>query len=94
MSRGDVIEEMSDLAEALFEIIEEEDGGGGDELRAAVIKALAHQNLFNIELVSALNALASGDDASAEIDSLVMNMKSVHKSLVTAISAWSDEETE
>tara|TARA_B100000614_G_C14354615_1_gene414536 strand:- start:443 stop:724 length:282 start_codon:yes stop_codon:yes gene_type:complete len=93
MSRGDVIEEMSDLAEALFEIIDEEDGGG-DELRAAVIKALAHQNLFNIELVSALNALASGDDASGEIDSLVMNMKSVHKSLVTAISAWSDEETE
>ncbi len=92
MSRGDVIEEMSELAEALFEIIEEEDGG--DELRAAVIKALAHQNLFNIELVSALNALASGDDAAAEIDSLVMNMKSVHKSLVTAISAWSDGETE
>ena len=93
MSRGDVIEEMSDLAEALFEIIDEEDGGG-DELRAAVIKALAHQNLFNIELVSALNALASGGNASAEIDSLVLNMKSVHKSLVTAISAWSDEETE
>lgn len=92
MSRGDVIEEMSELAEALFEIIEEEDGG--DELRAAVIKALAHQNLFNIELVSALNALAAGDDAAAEIDSLVMNMKSVHKSLVTAISAWSDGETE
>ena len=93
MSRGDVIEEMSELAEALFEIIEEEDGSG-DELRAAVIKALAHQNLFNIELVSALNALASGGDASAEIDSLVMNMKSVHKSLVTAISAWSDAEPE
>ncbi|MGV0910911.1 hypothetical protein [Martelella sp. FOR1707] len=92
MSRGDVIEEMSELAEALFEIIEEEDGG--DELRAAVIKALAQQNLFNIELVSALNALAAGGNASAEIDSLVMNMKSVHKSLVTAISAWSDGETE
>jgi hypothetical protein len=93
MSRGEMIEEMSDLAEALFEIIDEEDGGG-DELRAAVIKALAHQNLFNIELVSALNALASGGNASAEIDNLVLNMKSVHKSLVTAISAWSDEETE
>ena len=93
MSREDVIAEMSELGEALFEIIEEEDGGD-NEVRAAVIKALAHQNLFNIELVSALNALASGDDAAAEIDSLVMNMKSVHKSLVTAISAWSDGETE
>ena len=92
MSRGDVIAEMSELAEALFDIIEEEDGG--DELRAAVIKALAHQNLFNIELVSALNALASGGNASAEIDNLVMNMKSVHKSLVTAITAWSDAEPE
>ncbi|MAM13486.1 MAG: hypothetical protein CML23_24145 [Rhizobiaceae bacterium] len=93
MSREETIEEMGELAEALFEIIDEEEDGE-DELRAAVIKALAHQNLFNIELVSALNALASGDDASGEIDSLVMNMKSVHKSLVTAISAWSDEETE
>jgi hypothetical protein len=93
MSRDDVIEEMSDLAEALFEIIEEEDGGD-NEVRAAVIKALAHQNLFNIELVSALNVLASGGNASAEIDSLVLNMKSVHKSLVTAIAAWSDAETE
>lgn len=93
MSRGDVIEEMSELAEALFEIIEEENSGD-NEVRAAVIKALAHQNLFNIELVSALNALASGGNASGEIDSLVLNMKSVHKSLVTAIAAWSDEETE
>ncbi|WP_174804149.1 hypothetical protein [Martelella limonii] len=93
MSRGEMIEEMSELAEALFEIIEEEDDGG-NEVRAAVIKALAHQNLFNIELVAALNTIASGGNASAEIDSLVMNMKSVHKSLVTAITAWSDEETE
>ncbi len=91
MSREETIEEMGELAEALFEIIDEEEDGE-DELRAAVIKALAHQNLFNIELVSALNALASGDDASGEIDSLVMNMKSVHKSLVTAISAWSEAE--
>ena len=93
MSRGETIEEVSELAEALFEIIDEEDDGG-NELRVAVIKALAHQNLFNIELVSALNVLAAGGNASAEIDSLVMNMKSVHKSLVTAITAWSDEETE
>ena len=57
MSRGEMIEEMSELAEALFEIIEEEDGGG-DDVRRAVIEAMAQQNLFNIELVSALNVLS------------------------------------
>ncbi|WP_180899439.1 hypothetical protein [Martelella soudanensis] len=93
MSRGEMIEEVSELAEALFEIIEEEDDGSND-VRRAVIEALAHQNLFNIEMVSALNALAAGGNASAEIDSLVLNMKSVHKSLVEAISAWSDEATQ
>lgn len=93
MSRGEMIEEMSELAEALFEIIEEEEGDEND-LRRAVIEAMAQQNLFNIELVSALNVLASGGNASAEIDSLVMNMKSVHKSLVAAITAWSDDGTE
>lgn len=93
MSRGEMIEEMSELAEALFEIIEEEDGGG-DDVGRAVIEAMAQQNLFNIELVSALNVLAAGGNASAEIDSLVINMKSVHKSLVAAITAWSDDGTE
>ncbi|AJY45201.1 hypothetical protein [Martelella endophytica] len=89
MSREETIEEMAELAEALFEIIEEEDGTK-DELRRAVIEGLAHQNLFNIELVAALNTLASGGNATAEIDSLVLNMKAVHKSLVKAITAWSE----
>lgn len=90
-TRDATIEEMSDLAEALFDIIEEENTETSD-LRHAVVEALAHQNLFNIEMVSALSVLSAGGRPDAELDSLVLNMKAVHKSLVKAISAWNEAE--
>ena len=87
-SRETTIEEMSELAETLFDILEEENERSTD-LRRAVVEALAHQNLYNIEMAATLSALAEGRRPEAELDSLVLNMKAVHKSLVKAISAWS-----
>ena len=89
MSREETIEEMGELAEALFDILEEENVQT-TELRRAVVEALAHQNLFNIEMCAALSALSKGDRIDGELDSLVLNMKAVHKSLVKAITAWSE----
>ncbi|MET3598155.1 hypothetical protein [Martelella mangrovi] len=90
-SRAETIEEMSELAEALFDIIEEENADVPD-IRHAVVEALAHQNLYNIEMAAALSALSEGRRPEAELDSLVLNMKAVHKSLVKAISAWNEAE--
>nr|WP_272213344.1 hypothetical protein [Marinicella sp. W31]MDC2879296.1 hypothetical protein [Marinicella sp. W31] len=91
MARAATIEEMSDMAEALFDIIEEQTADVPD-LRRAVVEALAHQNLYNIEMAAALSAFSEGRPADAELDSLVLNMKAVHKSLVKAISAWNQAE--
>jgi len=90
-ARAATIEDMSELAEALFDIIEEENAETPD-LRHAVVEALAHQNLFNIEMLSALSILSEGGRPEAELDNMLLNMKSVHKSLVRAITAWSEED--
>lgn len=90
-TRDAAIEEMADLAEALFDLIEEEESDI-DDLKRSVVEALAHQNLVNVELVSALSAIAAGGSPDTELDNLVMNMQAVHKSLVRAVTAWSDAE--
>ncbi|WP_176085590.1 hypothetical protein [Martelella sp. HB161492] len=90
IDRTEEIEEIADLAEAVMELLEEEGEPEAPDLDQVILDALARQNVFNVEVVSAMAALTAGKLGQSQFDALIKEMRQVHHAVMDAVSLWAE----
>ncbi|TPW28437.1 hypothetical protein FJU08_16600 [Martelella alba] len=90
IDRTEDVEEIADLAEAVVELLEEEGDPDAPDLDQVILDALARQNVFNVEVVSAMAALSAGKLGQSQFDALTKEMRQVHQAVMDAVSLWAE----